>query len=626
MELTQTQISQLYVAVFGRASEKEGNEYWQKFAKEKNKNITDIATLMLNTDDAKVYFGDSLNTNLSFIQYIYLNTLNKTYAQDPEGIDFWTELLNNGLSRGEVISRLITAAQDEANAGNAQNQFNNRVDVSNYTANIIDKAPSDYATSLSFSKGIPVTHESNTVQNSKKLILDIVTSKETVVSEIKIYDGNYTYNGTVDIDVIFTNPVIVEGSDSTLTIAFSTGEQRVAYMSSFTSNSIKFKYKVEDGYTSKPSNITAIKDGITLNNTLVKDSSGLYASLYYDAVTNKDAMVVDIKSPTYEIYNAVYFSNTNNLQIYGENFNTILEYNETSSLNIKDRIVNNTLTWDFNGDDSSGSNTSLHTFQSADITLVKVISDNQLSIILNSDISIEKDLNYSFLNGNDTLDITQGFLKDTAGNISTINAYNDVIIGIDGYIIGNSFSNTLWGSTNDDIIEGKEGNDILKGLDGNDIIYAGDGDDIIEGGFGIDTLYGGLGDDIFIFNVNDSIPTFNSIYGIDKISDFDNVVQNDKIKLNIKVTDFNASVIGEINKDSFIENLNTLLSVNNKGFNTSINDEVSGSLVYGASGDLQTKVYLAVDLNANNQFDYNDFVVEITGSNYSNIDSSVFTI
>lgn len=620
MALTQTQVSQLYVAIFGRASEGEGNKYWQT----NGTTMSNVANTMLATTDAQAYFGNSLDTNLSFIQYIYLNTLNKTYAQDPDGIDYWTNLLDSGLSRGEVIAKLIIAAQDETNAGNAQNQFNNRVEISNYAADNVEKVPSDYATSLSFSNGIPVTHETSTLESAKKLILNFVTSTETTISEIIIHDGNYTYSGTIDIDVIFTNPIIVEGSDSTLSIAFSSKEEKLAYMSSFTSNSIRYKYVVEDGYTSKPSDITAVKDGITLNNTTIKESSGLYADITYDAITNKNAIITDTKAPNYNIYNAIYDSNTNNLQIFGDGFKSLLEYNETNSLDIKDRIDISTLSWDFDGDDVDGSNTSLYTFTATDITLAKVISDNQLSIILNSDISIESDVNYSFLNGNDTLDILEGFLKDTAGNISNVSSINNIIIGIDGYINGTSSSNIIWGSSNNDTINGLEGNDTLRGLDGNDTIYGGDGDDTIDGSFGVDTLSGGLGNDIFVFNINDSMPTFNSIYGIDKIIDFNNVTQTDKIDLEVKVTDFNANVTGEVNQDTFIQNLNTLLSVSNRGFNTTVNNEVSGSLVYVASGDLVGKVYIAIDYNANDQFDYNDFIVEISGSNYSNIDSSIF--
>lgn len=134
MALTQTEVSQLYVSLFGRASEGDGNTYWQANAPD----MVSSADAMLNTDAAKEYFGDTINDNQKFIEFIYLNTLGKTYAEDKEGIDYWVAQLEAGKSQGTVSVELITAAQDPANAGDAQDQFNNKVGVSNDAA---DKIP-----------------------------------------------------------------------------------------------------------------------------------------------------------------------------------------------------------------------------------------------------------------------------------------------------------------------------------------------------------------------------------------------------------------------------------------------------------------------------------------------------
>lgn len=145
MALTKTQVSQLYVSIFNRASEGTGNTFWQNEA-----SATTAANAMLATTDAATYFGTSLDTNQAFIEHIYLNTLNKTYAQDTAGVDYWVSLLTNGATRGEVVGGLVSAATDTANAGTAQDQFNNRVTVSDYMADTVSAAPSDYATSTSF--------------------------------------------------------------------------------------------------------------------------------------------------------------------------------------------------------------------------------------------------------------------------------------------------------------------------------------------------------------------------------------------------------------------------------------------------------------------------------------------
>jgi hypothetical protein len=165
MALTQTEVSKLYVAIFNRASEGAGNKYWQDKG-----TMTEVANGMLATPDAAAYFGTSLDTNQAFIEHIYKNTLNKTVADDADGIAYWVGLLDSGMTRGEVVAGLVDAADDPANAGDAQDQFNNRVEVSNYTADTVEDAPTDYGTKLGFSGDLTVTHDSATVTTAKSVV------------------------------------------------------------------------------------------------------------------------------------------------------------------------------------------------------------------------------------------------------------------------------------------------------------------------------------------------------------------------------------------------------------------------------------------------------------------------
>jgi hypothetical protein len=57
------------------------------------------------------------------------------------------------------------------NAGDAQDQFINRVEVSNYMADTIEVAPSDYATSTNFGSGLHVTSDSSSVDEAKNYIM-----------------------------------------------------------------------------------------------------------------------------------------------------------------------------------------------------------------------------------------------------------------------------------------------------------------------------------------------------------------------------------------------------------------------------------------------------------------------
>ena len=77
-----------------------------------------------------------------FIEFIYENTLGKTYAEDPAGVNYWVNELSGGKSKGQVVATLINAAIDPQYAGlPAQDQFLNKVTVCNYTADTISTVP-----------------------------------------------------------------------------------------------------------------------------------------------------------------------------------------------------------------------------------------------------------------------------------------------------------------------------------------------------------------------------------------------------------------------------------------------------------------------------------------------------
>ena len=175
IKLTQTEVSMLYVSVFNRASEGGGNKYWQN----RGMSIAKTADSMLATSSAKQYFGDSLTSTQSFVEHIYLNTLNKTPLDDPKGITFWVGLLDNGTSRGEMVASFIKAVINPVNVGDAQSQFENRVKVSNYMANNVEKAPDDYETSMSFSSGLTVTADKGSIESAKERISSLTDGKNS---------------------------------------------------------------------------------------------------------------------------------------------------------------------------------------------------------------------------------------------------------------------------------------------------------------------------------------------------------------------------------------------------------------------------------------------------------------
>ncbi|MEA2120095.1 beta strand repeat-containing protein [Halovibrio sp. HP20-50] len=208
MALTKTQVSELYVAIFNRASEGAGNSYWQGL----DLSAAATATAMLETPDAQEYFGDTLTDNQAFIEQIYANTLNKTAADDPEGIAYWVDLLESGMSRGQVASELVKAvaqyenSEDPATA-QAYAQFTNRVAVSDYTADNLQEAPADYQTSLNFGAGLTVTSDASTVTSAQESVDALVPGVPG--GSFSLTAGTDTLTGTANDDV-FTAPLSSE--------------------------------------------------------------------------------------------------------------------------------------------------------------------------------------------------------------------------------------------------------------------------------------------------------------------------------------------------------------------------------------------------------------------------------
>jgi hypothetical protein len=217
MALTQTQVSQLYVAIFNRASEGSGNAFWQA-----QSDMAAAATEMLATSDAQEYFGDSLDTDQAFIEHIYSNTLNKTVEDDEDGIAYWVGLLEDGATRGEVVAGLVAAVEsygpdgenydpeDEATVV-AYNQFTNRVEVSNYMAENVEDVPEDYAQVTGFDKDLVVTDDVATVISAKAAVDELAIEPPVIGDDFFMTADQDIVDGTADNDTFYADVVQVGG-------------------------------------------------------------------------------------------------------------------------------------------------------------------------------------------------------------------------------------------------------------------------------------------------------------------------------------------------------------------------------------------------------------------------------
>lgn len=597
----------LHVSMFNCVPGKEFFELLQFFYEELDKDIYQLSELIYESDIFQDQFiGLEDSEKRDAIMTIF-GADSDTEAGQLLALYIDTQLIE-GTKEGKIIENILFALPElDSSFNNMKNTILNKVHVAEYYTFVQERSTTD----LEIMKGMlsGVTYEDSTVAQA---IEDLHVSLSASIDSILIPEGHYTYGGNVNITVYFKDQIYLDGTDVSITLTL--GEmQKSASLYSYTDSSLTFNYQIEDGYFSESVEIGVLANSLTLNDTTLLDSSGLNVNTSFEAVQNNLATISDTHSPSYSLFNAQYDRNSNILHIYGDGLDSILEYDEDNNTDIMDRIDFSKLIWDFNGDEDS-EYTSSFTFDSTNIISAKVTSSNILTIVLDDASLLEDNENYGSAGGLDTLDIVTGFLRDKAGNISTSITVNDLILGVDGYIVGTLNSEELNGTLNTDTIMGMEGNDTLIGSEGNDILYGGDGHDTLIGGSGIDILSGGEGSDIFVFNGGDSMPAFSENFGIDSIVNlYINSNSEDIIDLDIEVEDINGTVSGSVNESSFIIDMNQLLSIPGDGFNILAQD-ISAAIINVTEGDLEGKQYLAIDYNANNIFDVDDFIVNITGA------------
>ena len=99
-----TQVSQLYVALFGRAPDAEGLAFWTQMLAG-GASVADVANTMYATDPARSFYPLFL-TNQEIVASFYQNVLGR--PADAEGLAYWTAKLNApGATPGSVIQEMI---------------------------------------------------------------------------------------------------------------------------------------------------------------------------------------------------------------------------------------------------------------------------------------------------------------------------------------------------------------------------------------------------------------------------------------------------------------------------------------------------------------------------------------
>ncbi len=154
-------------------------------------------------------------------------------------------------------------------------------------------------------------------------------------------------------------------------------------------------------------------------------------------------------------------------------------------------------------------------------------------------------------------------------------AQNTLII-IQGGTAGND---SLYGDSNNNVIESLAGNDIVSAGDGNDYVdgdigddrlYGELGNDTLDGGEGVDTLVGGLGDDTYTVDNTADIITENAIEGVDLVKSSVTYTLADNIESLILSGVQNINATGNTSNNTLVGNIGNNLLDGRAGIDTMI--------------------------------------------------------
>ncbi|BAF71295.1 DUF4214 domain-containing protein [Sulfurovum sp. NBC37-1] len=486
MALTQTEVSELYVTIFNRASEGDGNIYWQS-----STDAVTAANNMLATDAAKDYFGGSMDSDAAFVAWIYQNTLNKTVADDPDGQQYWVDQLASGVSRGEMVVNMIDAINTYSGSTDpltlaAYNQFHNRTVVSDYTADTLHNAPDDWATALSFGAptGLYVTDDAATVTSAEEQINDmsafhLTVNPDTATAGTFIADRGWNPGGTDQMNTLNDDDHLTGvGTNPTLDFTFVTDSETGDYDIMPTMNNME------------TINVAFTADAVSapLQTLDLQDTTGV---AHLNATRIDQAVTVTFDNIQDRLQDAS-ISRTND----DANSNVIFDHRAAAlagatdqvALELNDAQVNNvrfdgvTQGYETINLSSHGDANMMNTFTAEELETLLIDGDQNLT--LGGTVTIQNGVS-----GQREGDFFTAGLANVAGSLTTVNATN--LSGDLTYNIGNEMDAGADGTSGQSVelhVVGGNGNDSFVITNGVQIGSAVGNTDTIDGGAGLNSL------------------------------------------------------------------------------------------------------------------------------------------
>lgn len=178
----ESKITGLYIAYFQRAADKAGLDYWINQANEEINNGGDVSTIYREISSGFASQEMSQQTyqsldNQSFVENIYQN-VSAQYG-DQQGIEYWTENLDQGVSRSDMLAGFVEAlitdnlndaqfaylSEEELTiAQKRQNYLLNKVEVALHFTNLLEELTNVQTTPIELDRPYLA---------SKKILVDV---------------------------------------------------------------------------------------------------------------------------------------------------------------------------------------------------------------------------------------------------------------------------------------------------------------------------------------------------------------------------------------------------------------------------------------------------------------------
>lgn len=209
-----TEVTKLYVALFGRAPDSDGLGYWVSQV-DGGKTIAQVAQDMYNTTPARTTYPLYL-TNTEIVTAFYTNVLGRT--PDTDGAAYWATQLGTKTA-GQVISDMITAVTaytgTDSAATTSKTLFANKAAVAEYYAVTLAGGATNAAAAIS---GVTATTDVSTNAAMAAAISGAGVSTSTGTT-YTLTTGIDTVLGTTNNDTIVAYVGVAGDTAATLSVA-----------------------------------------------------------------------------------------------------------------------------------------------------------------------------------------------------------------------------------------------------------------------------------------------------------------------------------------------------------------------------------------------------------------------